>query len=362
MVAKRGEYGVALECEGEGKREIPEKTRRPATSSGTIPTREKTPRTQFGLGGGRLMTSPGSRWNNPVHVGPPAAALRYGTASNPQTNGTLLCSLNVRDSLRPTFQLWSIHTEYLNFLNQTFEKITPCKTFFSSSLNEPTVAERLGCSPLTKANRVESPAGSLPDFRKWESCRTIPLVGEFSRGSPTSPPFHSGTAPFSLRLAFLKTSMLRAAQSPPPPLQSSVHSTSNPGKQESPLPARESGHVALCDADMRAMQSGGRRLSPCDAGRGEYGAASERGKREITKKTIPTSVIVRYDSHMRKSGSGPDCEHQSSETSTKNALDYRPRFSQLDSGERDRRRARREGRGERSEQREENLRLRASEQ
>ncbi|KAJ8873698.1 hypothetical protein PR048_024530 [Dryococelus australis] len=31
-----------------------------------------------------------------------------------------------------------------------------------------------------------SPAGS-PDFRKWESCRTMPLVGGFSRGSPVSP-------------------------------------------------------------------------------------------------------------------------------------------------------------------------------
>ncbi|KAJ8895370.1 hypothetical protein PR048_000702 [Dryococelus australis] len=42
-----------------------------------------------------------------------------------------------------------------------------------------TVAERLACSPPTKANRVQSPAGS-PDFRKWESCRTMPLVGGFS--------------------------------------------------------------------------------------------------------------------------------------------------------------------------------------
>ncbi|KAJ8891916.1 hypothetical protein PR048_004475 [Dryococelus australis] len=42
-----------------------------------------------------------------------------------------------------------------------------------------TVAERL-------ANRVQSPAGS-PNFRKWESCRTMPLFGEFSRGSPVSP-------------------------------------------------------------------------------------------------------------------------------------------------------------------------------
>ncbi|KAJ8871316.1 hypothetical protein PR048_027633 [Dryococelus australis] len=37
---KRGEYGSAPECRGGGKREIPEKTRRPAGSSGTIPTCE----------------------------------------------------------------------------------------------------------------------------------------------------------------------------------------------------------------------------------------------------------------------------------------------------------------------------------
>ncbi|KAJ8883483.1 hypothetical protein PR048_015327 [Dryococelus australis] len=48
------------------------------------------------------------------------------------------------------------------------------------------MAERLARSPPTKANRVQSSAGS-PDFRKWESCRTIPLVGGFSRGSPVSP-------------------------------------------------------------------------------------------------------------------------------------------------------------------------------
>ncbi|KAJ8890939.1 hypothetical protein PR048_010448 [Dryococelus australis] len=38
------------------------------------------------------------------------------------------------------------------------------------------VAERLDYSPPTKANRVHSPAGSLPDFRKWESGRTMSLV------------------------------------------------------------------------------------------------------------------------------------------------------------------------------------------
>ncbi|KAJ8878880.1 hypothetical protein PR048_019479 [Dryococelus australis] len=65
-----------------------------------------------------------------------------------------------------------------------------------------TVAERLARSPPTKANRAQSPAES-PDFRKWESCRTMPLIGGASRGSP-----------FSLQSpsSALKTSLLRAVQ------------------------------------------------------------------------------------------------------------------------------------------------------
>ncbi|KAJ8898117.1 hypothetical protein PR048_003477 [Dryococelus australis] len=59
------------------------------------------------------------------------------------------------------------------------------------------VAERLDCSPPTMANRFRSPVGPLPDFRKWESCRTMPLVGGFSRGFPVSPPLYSGAVPFS---------------------------------------------------------------------------------------------------------------------------------------------------------------------
>ncbi|KAJ8891039.1 hypothetical protein PR048_010548 [Dryococelus australis] len=46
------------------------------------------------------------------------------------------------------------------------------------------VAERLACSPPIKANRVQSAAGSLPDFRMWESCRTMSLASGFSRVSP----------------------------------------------------------------------------------------------------------------------------------------------------------------------------------
>ncbi|KAJ8872367.1 hypothetical protein PR048_025971 [Dryococelus australis] len=48
------------------------------------------------------------------------------------------------------------------------------------------VAKRLARSPPTKANMVPSQAGS-PDFRMWASCRTMPLIGGFSRGSPVYP-------------------------------------------------------------------------------------------------------------------------------------------------------------------------------
>ncbi|KAJ8889069.1 hypothetical protein PR048_008563 [Dryococelus australis] len=37
----------------------------------------------------------------------------------------------------------------------------------------------LGRSPPTTATRARYPAGSLPDFRMWESCWTMPLAGGF---------------------------------------------------------------------------------------------------------------------------------------------------------------------------------------
>ncbi|KAJ8893158.1 hypothetical protein PR048_005741 [Dryococelus australis] len=75
------------------------------------------------------------------------------------------------------------------------------------------VAERLARSPPTKANRVQFPSGS-PDFLKCESCRTMPLFGGSSRGSPASPAPHSGAARHSPQSpsSALETSLLRAAQ------------------------------------------------------------------------------------------------------------------------------------------------------
>ncbi|KAJ8883719.1 hypothetical protein PR048_015573 [Dryococelus australis] len=68
----------------------------------------------------------------------------------------------------------------------------------------------LVCLPLTWTSRVRFPTESLPDFHTWESCRAVPLAGEFSQGSPVCPAL---AAPYlaSLSLA-LPTSILRTAQ------------------------------------------------------------------------------------------------------------------------------------------------------
>ncbi|KAJ8870914.1 hypothetical protein PR048_027215 [Dryococelus australis] len=73
----------------------------------------------------------------------------------------------------------------------------------------PTPASLL--SPPTNANRVESPAGSPRIF-----AREIPMVGGFSRGSPVSPPLHSGAAPYSSRLTLICSHNLDVKSRPNP--------------------------------------------------------------------------------------------------------------------------------------------------
>ncbi|KAJ8869012.1 hypothetical protein PR048_030558, partial [Dryococelus australis] len=55
------------------------------------------------------------------------------------------------------------------------------------------------------------PGRVTPDFRTWESCRTMLLVDGFSRDLPFHMPFHSGAAPHSPS-STVKTSISRAAQ------------------------------------------------------------------------------------------------------------------------------------------------------
>ncbi|KAJ8885391.1 hypothetical protein PR048_011588 [Dryococelus australis] len=57
---------------------------------------------------------------------------------------------------------------------------------FTHSHHGPTVAERLDCSPPTQGESGSILDRYNPDFRTRQSCRTMPLVGGFSRGSPVS--------------------------------------------------------------------------------------------------------------------------------------------------------------------------------
>ncbi|KAJ8867508.1 hypothetical protein PR048_031310 [Dryococelus australis] len=68
------------------------------------------------------------------------------------------------------------------------------------------VVEWLALPPPTNANRVQSLAGSLPCFRMWESCRTMPLASGFSRRSP--PPIHSGAVRFDHLHRLLKATQI----------------------------------------------------------------------------------------------------------------------------------------------------------
>ncbi|KAJ8877588.1 hypothetical protein PR048_022043 [Dryococelus australis] len=77
-----------------------------------------------------------------------------------------------------------------------------------------TVAERLACSPPTKAIRIQSPAGPLRIF----ACGNRPGRCRWSAGFrgdlPFPPPLHSGAAPYSPQSpsSALNTSMSRAAK------------------------------------------------------------------------------------------------------------------------------------------------------
>ncbi|KAJ8896346.1 hypothetical protein PR048_001690 [Dryococelus australis] len=97
----------------------------------------------------------------------------------------------------------------------------------------------------------------------WESCRTLPLVGGFSRGSPASLPLHSGAAPHSPRFTLIDSQDLDVKKCP----NLFIH----------PIP--------MIEMSMEQCRN-------------------ER-KWKITEKTPLTSIILLLDSQWRKSGSDP---------------------------------------------------------
>ncbi|KAJ8870824.1 hypothetical protein PR048_027123, partial [Dryococelus australis] len=105
------------------------------------------------------------------------------------------------------------------------------------------VAERLDCSALTKMNRAQSPAGSLPDFRKWESCRTMPLVGAGFLGDlPFSLPLHSGAAPYSPHFTLVDSQDLAVESHPSPEARDAIRGTLT---RVPNTPSRSGGEVRL---------------------------------------------------------------------------------------------------------------------
>ncbi|KAJ8871710.1 hypothetical protein PR048_028037 [Dryococelus australis] len=66
----------------------------------------------------------------------------------------------------------------------------------------------LDCSPPTKANRVQSPAGSLRIFASGNRAWTMPLVGGFSRDLSFPPPLYSGATPYSPHLTLISSQEL----------------------------------------------------------------------------------------------------------------------------------------------------------
>ncbi|KAJ8868714.1 hypothetical protein PR048_030253 [Dryococelus australis] len=145
-----------------------------------------------------------------------------------------------------------------------------------------TVSERLDYSPPTKANRFRSPAGSL-DFRKWESCRTMPLVSRFSRGSSVSPVLSF------LRLSILTSITLIGSEDLDwPSLRSEVlraHSQLSASLEKRLSPR----HDPPCRREQLSLT---------------YLRAGMQGKRETPEKTRGPKTYS-HDSHLRKSGSHP---------------------------------------------------------
>ncbi|KAJ8868591.1 hypothetical protein PR048_030129 [Dryococelus australis] len=242
--------GTAPECKGGGKRENPEKTRRPAASSGTISTWEGPGATQSGIEPGSAIWEASSltatppkplpatvsllashqdetgsipgrvtpdfacgnragrcRWSAGFSRGSPFSPAFSFRRCSVVTSITLIGSqdLAVKVNL-PHFSSRHSSKSHCDMqrrcassLVYALNKTSPFRTHLHGFLHvhdnhvprsreEAAVAERLACSPPTKVNRAQSP------------CRTMPLVDGFSRGYPVSPPFYSGAAPYCYKV------------------------------------------------------------------------------------------------------------------------------------------------------------------
>ncbi|KAJ8888491.1 hypothetical protein PR048_007982 [Dryococelus australis] len=189
------------------------------------------------------------------------------------------------------------------------------------------VAERSACSHPTKAIRVQSSTGHSPDFRTWESCRTMPLVGGFSRGSPVSPTLSLRRCSILTLITLIGFQDLDSCNNhlfcdlstrpaklhhQPGKMVGTAFGNRRPGNLLASRHGSPANRVANqaqgpfpepCVVDNRTCTSirRYRHAISQSADTGIYW----RGKREIPEKNPPTSGIIRHDSRMRNSGSNP---------------------------------------------------------
>ncbi|KAJ8869017.1 hypothetical protein PR048_030563 [Dryococelus australis] len=203
---------------GEEGLEIPEKTRLPAASSGTIPTCENPGMTPQGI-------EPGSPRNQSHMCESSSSALKEMFKCPPSARthaSTRHCTdIRMRIRVQPS---WRYPQRGLN--PATSDTSCSCATIYrpitihhsrtdkGKSVDIKSVPQKTLCRlftwsdylPLTKANRVRIPAGIAPRiFARVESGWTMPPVGGFSRGSPGFPPPPRIPAPLLYSSRFIIT-------------------------------------------------------------------------------------------------------------------------------------------------------------
>ncbi|KAJ8872816.1 hypothetical protein PR048_026432 [Dryococelus australis] len=127
--------------------------------------------------------------------------------------------------------------------------------YVASPLCPPGPSTRLVCSPPTKANRVQSPAGALPNFRTWELCRTMSLIGGFSRRSPIFPSLSFRRRSILTSITLIGPQDLAVKSSPNlfPSLQSATSSEGfSPDKSVVVVRADERGSGVVSETDDQA--------------------------------------------------------------------------------------------------------------
>ncbi|KAJ8866589.1 hypothetical protein PR048_032448 [Dryococelus australis] len=170
----------------------------------------------------------------------------------------------------------------LKKFKEAAQKITPTRCYVY-------LAGWLDYSPPSQANRILFPAGSLPDFRVRELCRTIPLAGgRVFLGISSFPTLlHYGAAPCTPRFTLIGSQDLDVR--------------SRPKLFALPLILRSAHFLWRLRLHLTTGPEEQMRVS-----RGEYGVAPERknarGEMEDPRENLPTTDQMSVNGHVRMPG------------------------------------------------------------